>query len=195
MEPRSLARSTPGPRSTIRQMRNHPAPSPARSRWPSWRASPCSSWSRCSSWPPPATRLQLRWVALLALAGVPAVVAHGHPILGPIGRFAEVVIVGLAASEVAVGGGGGRHGRLRAGRRGRAAVPRRADDRRRAAAAQPRGRAAADRRGRHPGRGRRAHRPPRTGRSSPRSGTSPSARSGWCSRRWAPSPPRRCSGR
>jgi len=45
---------------------------------------------------------QLGWIALLAVAGVPAVLAHGHHILGPIGRFTEVVIVGLAASEVAV---------------------------------------------------------------------------------------------
>jgi signal transduction histidine kinase len=45
---------------------------------------------------------QLRWIALLVIAGVPAVVAHGHPILGPIGRFTEVVVVALAASEVAV---------------------------------------------------------------------------------------------
>ena len=44
---------------------------------------------------------QLRWIALLAVAGIPAVLAHGHPVLGPLGRFAEVVIVGLAASQIA----------------------------------------------------------------------------------------------
>jgi signal transduction histidine kinase len=44
---------------------------------------------------------QLRWIALLAIAGVPAVIAPEHPVLGPLGRCAEVVIVGLAASQVA----------------------------------------------------------------------------------------------
>jgi signal transduction histidine kinase len=44
---------------------------------------------------------QLRWIALLALAGVPAVVAPSHRWLAPMGRFAEVIIVGLAASEIA----------------------------------------------------------------------------------------------
>jgi signal transduction histidine kinase len=44
---------------------------------------------------------QLRWVALLAVAGLPAFVAHRHPVLGPLGRFAEAVTVGLAASAVA----------------------------------------------------------------------------------------------
>lgn len=44
---------------------------------------------------------QLRWIALLALAGVPAVIAPRHRLLGPLGRFAEVVVVGLAASDVA----------------------------------------------------------------------------------------------
>jgi signal transduction histidine kinase len=45
--------------------------------------------------------VELRWIALLAAAGVPAVAVPGHPILGPIGRLAEVLIVALAASEVA----------------------------------------------------------------------------------------------
>ncbi|SDZ06354.1 Histidine kinase-, DNA gyrase B-, and HSP90-like ATPase [Micromonospora pattaloongensis] len=44
---------------------------------------------------------ELRWIGLLAVAGVPAVVAPRHRILGPLGRFAEVVIVALAASQVA----------------------------------------------------------------------------------------------
>jgi signal transduction histidine kinase len=43
----------------------------------------------------------LLWVALLAAAGLPAFLAHRHPVLGPIGRFAEAVIVALAASSVA----------------------------------------------------------------------------------------------
>ncbi|MEJ3745264.1 GAF domain-containing sensor histidine kinase [Actinomycetes bacterium KLBMP 9797] len=44
---------------------------------------------------------QLRWIALLAAAGVPAVLAPRHRVLAPLGRFAEVVVVGLAAGEVA----------------------------------------------------------------------------------------------
>jgi signal transduction histidine kinase len=44
---------------------------------------------------------QLVWVALLAVASLPAFLAHRHPVLGPLGRFAEVIIVGLAASAVA----------------------------------------------------------------------------------------------
>ncbi|MEV0730032.1 GAF domain-containing sensor histidine kinase [Polymorphospora sp. NPDC050346] len=44
---------------------------------------------------------QLRWIALLAVAGIPAVLVARHPVFGPLGRFAEVVIVCLAASEVA----------------------------------------------------------------------------------------------
>jgi signal transduction histidine kinase len=44
---------------------------------------------------------QLWWIALLAGAGIPAVVAPGHQVLGPTGRLAEVIIVGLAASQVA----------------------------------------------------------------------------------------------
>ncbi|MFC6020520.1 GAF domain-containing sensor histidine kinase [Plantactinospora solaniradicis] len=44
---------------------------------------------------------QLRWVALLAVAGIPAVIAPGLRPLAPLGRFAEVVIVGLAAGQVA----------------------------------------------------------------------------------------------
>lgn len=50
-----------------------------------------------------ATRdtLSLGWIALLALAGTPSVLAPRHPLLGPLGRFAEVVIVCVAASAVA----------------------------------------------------------------------------------------------
>jgi signal transduction histidine kinase len=44
---------------------------------------------------------QLAWVALLAVAGVPAVLAGRHPWLGPVGRLAEVVIVALGATAVA----------------------------------------------------------------------------------------------
>ncbi|MEQ4302118.1 GAF domain-containing sensor histidine kinase [Plantactinospora sp. B6F1] len=44
---------------------------------------------------------QLRWVALLAVAGIPALVAPRHRILAPLGRFAEVVLVGLAAGQIA----------------------------------------------------------------------------------------------
>lgn len=43
----------------------------------------------------------LRWIALLAVAGIPAVVAPRHRVLAPLGRLAEVVLVGLAASDVA----------------------------------------------------------------------------------------------
>lgn len=46
---------------------------------------------------------QLRWIALLAVVGIPAVLAPRHRILAPLGRFAEVVIVGFAASQVAAG--------------------------------------------------------------------------------------------
>ena len=44
---------------------------------------------------------QLRWIALLTAASVPAVFAPQHRVLGPLGRTAEVLIVGLAASQVA----------------------------------------------------------------------------------------------
>ncbi|MEH1011602.1 GAF domain-containing sensor histidine kinase [Micromonospora sp. CPCC 206060] len=44
---------------------------------------------------------QLWWIALLAVAGLPALLAPNHRVLAPIGRFAEVVIVCLAASQVA----------------------------------------------------------------------------------------------
>jgi signal transduction histidine kinase len=44
---------------------------------------------------------QLWWVALLAVAGLPAVLAPAHRLLGPLGRFAEVVVVGLGAGTIA----------------------------------------------------------------------------------------------
>lgn len=44
---------------------------------------------------------QLIWVALLATAATPAVLAGGHPWLGPTGRLAEVIVVALGASAVA----------------------------------------------------------------------------------------------
>jgi signal transduction histidine kinase len=44
---------------------------------------------------------QLGWVVLLAVAGIPAIVAPRHPTLAPLGRFAEVVLVGLAAGSTA----------------------------------------------------------------------------------------------
>ncbi|MEO3747416.1 GAF domain-containing sensor histidine kinase [Plantactinospora sp. B5E13] len=44
---------------------------------------------------------QLRWVALLAFAGIPGVIAPRHRVLAPLGRAAEVVLVGLAAAQVA----------------------------------------------------------------------------------------------
>lgn len=44
---------------------------------------------------------QLWWIALLAVAGLPALLAPQHGLIGPLGRVAEVVVVGLAASEVA----------------------------------------------------------------------------------------------
>jgi signal transduction histidine kinase len=44
---------------------------------------------------------QLRWIALLVVAALPAFLAPEHRILAPLGRFAEVAIVGLAAGSVA----------------------------------------------------------------------------------------------
>jgi signal transduction histidine kinase len=44
---------------------------------------------------------QLWWIALLAVAGLPAVLAPQHRLLGPLSRVAEVVVLGLAASQVA----------------------------------------------------------------------------------------------
>jgi signal transduction histidine kinase len=44
---------------------------------------------------------QLRWIALLLVAAVPAFVAPDHRIAAPLGRFAEVAVTGLAAGSVA----------------------------------------------------------------------------------------------
>ncbi|HEV7713706.1 MAG TPA: ATPase, partial [Asanoa sp.] len=44
---------------------------------------------------------QLWWIGLLIVAGVPAVVVPRHPVLAPLGRFAEVIIVGFGAAQVA----------------------------------------------------------------------------------------------
>ncbi|NES12330.1 MULTISPECIES: GAF domain-containing sensor histidine kinase [Micromonospora] len=44
---------------------------------------------------------QLWWIALLGVAGLPAVLAPQHRLLGLLSRFAEVVVLGLAASQVA----------------------------------------------------------------------------------------------
>ncbi|WP_433394273.1 sensor histidine kinase [Micromonospora sp. KLBMP9576] len=44
---------------------------------------------------------QLWWVALLAVAGLPALLAPEHRLVGPLSRVAEVLVLGLAASQVA----------------------------------------------------------------------------------------------
>ncbi|GAA0567543.1 hypothetical protein GCM10010172_59530 [Paractinoplanes ferrugineus] len=44
---------------------------------------------------------QLRWIALLVVAALPAFLAPDHRVLGPLGRFSEVVITGLAAGSIA----------------------------------------------------------------------------------------------
>jgi signal transduction histidine kinase len=44
---------------------------------------------------------QLRWIALLAVAALPAFLTPDHRLLAPLGRFAEVVITGLAAGSIA----------------------------------------------------------------------------------------------
>jgi signal transduction histidine kinase len=44
---------------------------------------------------------QLRWIALLVVAALPAFLAPDHRVLGPLGRFAEVAITGLAAGSIA----------------------------------------------------------------------------------------------
>ncbi|MGN9775578.1 sensor histidine kinase [Micromonospora sp. H33] len=44
---------------------------------------------------------QLWWIGLLAVAGLPALLAPTHHRLGPLSRVAEVVVLGLAASQVA----------------------------------------------------------------------------------------------
>ncbi|WP_307854481.1 GAF domain-containing sensor histidine kinase [Micromonospora sp. C31] len=44
---------------------------------------------------------QLWWIALLAVAGLPALLAPEHRPVGPLSRVAEVLVLGLAASQVA----------------------------------------------------------------------------------------------
>ncbi len=44
---------------------------------------------------------QLWWIVLLAVAGLPAALAPQHRLIGPLSRVAEVVVLGLAASQVA----------------------------------------------------------------------------------------------
>ncbi|MFI6075427.1 GAF domain-containing sensor histidine kinase [Actinoplanes sp. NPDC051343] len=44
---------------------------------------------------------ELRWIALLVVAALPAFLAPDHRVLGPLGRFAEVTITGLAAGSIA----------------------------------------------------------------------------------------------
>ncbi|MDM4720044.1 histidine kinase [Micromonospora sp. WMMA1363] len=56
---------------------------------------------------------QLWWIALLAVAGLPASLTPTHRLLGPLSRVAEVVVLGLAASQVgAVAMLGGKIGGL-----------------------------------------------------------------------------------
>lgn len=43
----------------------------------------------------------LLWIVLLAVAGIPALLAPRHAVLAPLGRFAEVVVLGVAASSIA----------------------------------------------------------------------------------------------
>jgi signal transduction histidine kinase len=47
----------------------------------------------------------LIWVALLLLCAVPGVLAAGHPVLGPLTRSAEVILVVMAASDAVTRGG------------------------------------------------------------------------------------------
>ncbi len=44
---------------------------------------------------------ELRWIALLVIAALPAFIAPDHRIFGPLGRFAEVAVTGLAAGSIA----------------------------------------------------------------------------------------------
>lgn len=54
---------------------------------------------------------QLVWVGLLAVAGIPSVVTPEHRVLAPLGRLAEVAVIGLAAAQVAAAATiGGRTG-------------------------------------------------------------------------------------
>ena len=44
---------------------------------------------------------QLRWIALLLVAALPAFIAPDHRVWAPLGRVAEVAVTGLAAGSVA----------------------------------------------------------------------------------------------
>jgi signal transduction histidine kinase len=44
---------------------------------------------------------ELRWIALLLVAALPAFIAPDHRLWAPVGRFAEVTVTGLAAGSVA----------------------------------------------------------------------------------------------
>src|SRR5262245_11245327 len=44
---------------------------------------------------------QLSWIGLLAVASVPALLGPREPVAAPLGRLAEVILVGLGASAVA----------------------------------------------------------------------------------------------
>jgi signal transduction histidine kinase len=62
---------------------------------------------------------QLRWTALLLVAALPAVFAPNHRFAAPLGRWAEVVITGLAAGAIAVAA----EGRLAGGFGAEAVLP------------------------------------------------------------------------
>jgi hypothetical protein len=64
---------------------------------------------------------QLRWVALLLVAALPAFFTPDHRFAAPLGRFAEVVITGLAAGSVAAAAD--QSGRLDAGFGAEAVLP------------------------------------------------------------------------
>ena len=49
---------------------------------------------------------QLGWIVLLAVAALPAFLTPDHQLFAPLGRFAEVVITGLAAASVAAASSG-----------------------------------------------------------------------------------------
>lgn len=48
---------------------------------------------------------ELSWIGLLAVASIPAVLAPRQPVAAPLGRIAEVILVGLGASSVALAAG------------------------------------------------------------------------------------------
>jgi signal transduction histidine kinase len=99
----------------------------------SWRAVPAELAPRTPPWPrvhpaPIATRIillvlgaalalwssgdpwVLAWLALLATAAVPSLLAAGHPVVGPLARLAEAMLTALAAAAVADAGTGSAAG-------------------------------------------------------------------------------------